>query len=179
MKYMSKPFYLVSLSGVVIFPLIFGVILRALGIMDIDEYKQPLMAAVFLFTAIIYLVFVWRIWSALQDGSARTTPLKAALFLLVPIFNIYWVFVAFPGFVDEYRAYVERNGFSVPRLEKGYFVVYALLFALFMLTFIIPFINAVMIFALYVSLLIVVWHAIDAVNALADEVKRNVPMSRS
>jgi hypothetical protein len=177
MKYMSKPFYLVSLLGVVIFPVIIGAVFRAMGI-GIDEHRRPLMAAVLLYTAVVFLVFVWRIWTALQDGSARTTPLKAALFLLVPIFNIYWVFVAFPGFVDEYHAYVERNDFSVPRLEKGYFVVFALLFALFMLTFIIPFLNTVMFLAQYVSMLVVVWQAIDAVNALADEVKKRVPMYR-
>ena len=178
MHRMSKPFYMISFLGVLIFPVLFGVIFRAFGI-DIDEYKRPLMAAVLVYTVIIYLFFVWRIWTALQDGKARTTPLKAALFLLVPIFNIYWVFEAFPGFVDEYHAYAERNGFSVPRLEKGFFVVYALLFALSMLTFIIPFLNMMVFLALYISLLIVVWQAVDAVNALADEVEKNVPLSRS
>ena len=177
MHRMSKPFYMLSFLGVIIFPVIFGIIFRALG-MNIEEYRRPLMAAVLVYMVIIYLVFVWRIWTALQDGSARTTPLKASLFLLIPIFNIYWVFEAFPGFVDEYRAYTERNGFSVPRLEKGFFVVYGLLFALSMLTFIIPFLNMMVFMAMYISLLIVVWQAVNAVNALADEVEKKVPMSR-
>ncbi|MBN1881173.1 MAG: hypothetical protein JW885_03285 [Deltaproteobacteria bacterium] len=178
MHRMSKPFYMISFLGVVIFPVVIGVIFRAFGI-DIDEYRRQVMAAVLVYTTIIYLVFVWRIWTALQDGSARTTPLRAALFLIIPIFNIYWVFAAFPGFVDEYRAYAERNEFSVPRLEKGFFVVYGLLFALSMLTFIIPFLNIMVFMALYISLLIVVWQACDAVNALANDVGRKVPLSRN
>ena len=93
MNRMSKPFYMISFLGVIIFPVIFGIIFRVLG-MDIDEYRQPLMAAVLVYMVIIYLFFVWRIWTALQDGSARNTPLKASLFLLIPIFNIYWVFEA-------------------------------------------------------------------------------------
>jgi hypothetical protein len=136
--------------------------------MDIDEHKRPLMAAVLLYTAVIYLIFVWRIWSAIQDEHTRTTPIKAALFLLIPVFNIYWVFEAFPGFVDEYNAYAERHGLSVPRVEKGFFIVYALLFALVMLVFIIPFINILVSMASYGALLIVVWQACDAVNRLSD-----------
>lgn len=47
------------------------------------------------------LAFVHRIWSLLPAEHRRTSPNKAAWFLLIPLFNMYWVHVAYYGFARD------------------------------------------------------------------------------
>lgn len=39
--------------------------------------------------------FVYYLWQAIPPRFRRTTPLRASLFLLIPFFSFYWLFVAF------------------------------------------------------------------------------------
>lgn len=65
--------------------------------------------ALVLVSVVSHLVLAYRMWSAIQDGYAKTTPLLAALLLLVPLLNLYWVFNVFPGFAADYNRYVQRH----------------------------------------------------------------------
>ena len=42
-------------------------------------------------------LFVWAYWRSIPSCFARTTPGLAAWLLLIPLFNLYWFFVAFVG----------------------------------------------------------------------------------
>ncbi|WP_410969288.1 hypothetical protein, partial [Salmonella sp. SAL04284] len=42
------------------------------------------------FSMIVVLLCVHRMWAAIQDRYVRTTPGKAVGFLLIPVFNLYW-----------------------------------------------------------------------------------------
>ncbi len=53
-------------------------------------------------------LFVYRHWLLLQGYGARVTPGKAVFFLFVPIFNLYWFFVAFVGLAEDNNIYMSE-----------------------------------------------------------------------
>ncbi len=48
-------------------------------------------------SAIYQLMLIYKLWSLIPRERAETTPGKAIGFLFIPIFNLYWIFVAFHG----------------------------------------------------------------------------------
>ena len=53
----------------------------------------------------------YRAWQQIPADIARTTPGKAAGFLFIPLFNLYWIFVAFWGLAkDMNRTLAEQHG---------------------------------------------------------------------
>ena len=68
----------------------------------------------------IVLLFrlVYGIWSRIQDEEASISPGLATGLLAIPIFNLVWLFVVFPGYAKRYNSYVERHKLqSAPRLS--------------------------------------------------------------
>jgi hypothetical protein len=80
----------------------------------------------FVATAVTMAVFVYRIWSSLPAGYARTTPGAAVGRLFVPFYNLYWMFQALPGFATDYSRAAVAHGID-HRLGRGPFVAYAVL----------------------------------------------------
>jgi hypothetical protein len=64
-------------------------------------------------------VFLYKMWAAIQDGQARTTPGKAIGLLFIPLFNYYWIFQVLPGYATDYNKFVERHRINAPRLSQG------------------------------------------------------------
>jgi hypothetical protein len=61
-------------------------------------------------TAFIYkLVLLFRFWKIVQDGHARISPKAAAWLMLLPIFNLYWNFVAYYGLSKDFNRYIEKH----------------------------------------------------------------------
>jgi hypothetical protein len=57
----------------------------------------------FVIARILSLIYLYRAWASLQRGQARTTPGAAVGFLFIPLFNLYWIFVAFPGWASDWQ----------------------------------------------------------------------------
>ncbi len=53
--------------------------------------------------AVFNCLILHRGWKAVQDGKAQTTPGKAVGFMFIPIFNLYWGFVAWYGLMQEFN----------------------------------------------------------------------------
>ena len=71
-------------------------------------------------------VTVFRIWLAIQDGPTRIQAGAAAGFLFVPVFNLFWIFIAFWGFAKNYNAWKEaadayeaQRGEPLPRMPEA------------------------------------------------------------
>ena len=61
----------------------------------------------FFFVNMVYnFLMLWKMWSSIQDGRARTTPGKAIGFMLIPFFNIYWIFQVWGGFTTDYNNFL-------------------------------------------------------------------------
>ena len=74
--------------------------------------------------AIAFWVLIYKAWAAIQDGHARTTPGKALGFLFIPIFNIYWLFVALGSWGKEFNSFAGRRGVVGFRASEGLFVAH-------------------------------------------------------
>lgn len=70
-------------------------------------------------------VLMYRAWSAIQDGHARTTPGRAVGRSFIPYYNMYWIFVAIGAWGEEYNAFAERNDIAGFRASAGVFRAWA------------------------------------------------------
>jgi hypothetical protein len=148
----------VALSGAIL--LLLGILLAA-GAHIEDEWPIFVVLAMLPVPvgSIAMLVLMYKMWAAIQDGQARTTPEKAILFLLIPFFNIYWLFQVFWGWAKDYNAYVARHELAgAPRMPEGMFLGYVVL--IFLSALVLP---AVI---LYFVMLYMIWKICDGVNAL-------------
>jgi len=114
---------------------------------------------------VFQLVLLYRLWEAIQDGRAQTTPGAAVGLLFVPFFNLYWIFQAYWGWTQDYNRLRESRGLRMLRpAPEGLamsFCVFAVLGGL-------PFVGIVLMLVGMVLGLLFFSSAIDAVNALAD-----------
>lgn len=88
-------------------------------------------------------ILIYRSWAQIQDGHARTTPGAALGLCFIPLFNIYWVFVAFRGLALDANAFIARYGFEAPRIPVGLALAYCIVFVCIY----VPFLNVLAIFA--------------------------------
>lgn len=77
-------------------------------------------------TGILSYIYLYRAWSCLRFGAPRTTPGKAIGFLFIPIFSIYWIFVAFYGLSQDWNRVMgsHPNLQGGPRMSEGMFLAY-------------------------------------------------------
>ena len=115
-----------------------------------------------LIASVLFVVVVYRMWGAIQDGHARTDPGRAVGFLFIPFFNIYWAFQALLGFAKDYNSYLERHGLNLRRLPEGIFLAYIIL----CLGAWIPFLGWLLVAANVVVGTMMIARVCDAVNAL-------------
>lgn len=82
-----------------------------------------ILAVALLITGAVFLyVLYYKMWAAIQDGCARTTPGKAVGFMFIPIFNIYWTFQAVWGFSKDYNEFLRRHSIDAKPLSEGLFL---------------------------------------------------------
>jgi hypothetical protein len=79
-------------------------LLEVAGGLSIGLGVLALVAAIVFFSVLLY-----KMWKVIQDGHARTTPDKAVAFLFIPLFNLYWAFVAIRGLAVDLDSYVRRH----------------------------------------------------------------------
>lgn len=126
------------------------------------EEAIPFAAAMMVVGMGFMLTFVYRIWSAINDDQTETTPLAAAGLMLIPLFNIYWVFRVYPGFVSAYNEFAKRQQLAVPELSRGLFLAFAVFSALSA----IPFVGGLFSIPNIVLIGLMISKACDAVNRL-------------
>ena len=54
--------------------------------------------------------YLYRLWEEIHPAFAQTTPGKAAGFMLIPLWNLYWIFVAFWGLYQSMNKEMESYG---------------------------------------------------------------------
>lgn len=78
---------------------------------------------------VAFIKFLKNCWEIIQDdGFAMTTPQKAVGFLFIPIFNLYWVFVAYYGLSKQINEYIARHNLdSRFKSKKGQTLAFCIL----------------------------------------------------
>jgi hypothetical protein len=126
----SKEFYLMVLAAILAASsLLSAYLLSAVRTRGLKEARSlaPLMLLTLLAVFVLTLSLWYRMWAAIQDGYARITPARAVGLMLIPLFNIYWVFVACWGFSKDYNCYLVRHNLALERLPEGFFLTYVII----------------------------------------------------
>jgi hypothetical protein len=144
MKPVSKSFYLGSIVGgfVLSFVLLgIGIAIMFAGVIAAGNSREPNAAAALgstglicvgyiplLFAAVMFYVLLYKAWASIQGGPVpvRTTPGKAVGFMFIPLFNIYWMFMAIWGWTQDYNAVVAQKNPSAPRMPEKLALVWCI-----------------------------------------------------
>jgi len=122
-----------------------------------------LAVACFLASSIVLFVLYYKMWTAIQDGCARTTPGKAVGFMFIPFFNIYWMFQAIWGYSKDYNEFLRRHAIAAKPLSEELFLAACIVPWLG----IIPFVGWLASIANFVIFIIIVNSICNSINALA------------
>lgn len=136
-----------SMGGIAVFPL-FGLVLFLVAETSRSENISTV-AAILIFAlffvgipylvaaGVIQFILLYRYWSLIQDGTARTTPGKAVGFCFIPFFNFYWWYVAYVGLAEDMNRYCDERQIASSRISTGL----ALAFFILSLFGAIPYVN--------------------------------------
>jgi hypothetical protein len=81
-------------------------------------------------SSVLQCVLLYRFWSLIQDGSARTSPGYAVGLCFIPIFHFYWNYVAYVGLAKDMNLYCKQKNISAPFVNETLALVWFLLFLL-------------------------------------------------
>jgi len=118
------------------------------------------------YIVIVFCRLVYKMWSFIQDGHARTTPGRAVGFLFIPFFSLYWIFQAIWGFAVDYNRYLFRYNIPSRPLSQGLFLTFVII-CVIPWEFI-PVVNFVLLPVHYILMLVVFSKICTAVNALPE-----------
>ena len=63
-------------------------------------------------------LLLYQCWKQIPSDIARTTPGKAIGYLFIPLFNLYWMFVAYDGLIKDMSKALQRRGIQFPINKK-------------------------------------------------------------
>ena len=112
---------------------------------------------------VLYLMLLYKAWTAINDGQQRTSPTAAALLMLVPFFNLYWMFQAVWGWSQDYNKYVARHNLTAaPKMNEQMFLFQPIA----MLACIVPIVGGLAALAHLVLVFLNGSSMIDGINAI-------------
>jgi hypothetical protein len=85
------------------------------------------------FGGIYSYIILYRAWFSIQAGGAQTTPGKAVGFMFIPLFNLYWMFIAYYGWANDWTRIRSKysNLMAAPGIDSGTFLTGCILMLLF------------------------------------------------
>lgn len=118
---------------------------------------------------ILGLVYLYRTWHLIRDGSPRTSPGKAVGFLFIPFFNLYWYFQAFHGLSEDYNAWLSARNLEEPRMNEGLFQAFCWLNLVGTLTSLVPIIGSIISMVYLVVMYMVLFQICRTLNHFAEQ----------
>jgi ribosomal protein L40E len=83
----------------------------------------------FLILVLVGLYLLYTAWKAIDDGKLSQPPATTAGLMLIPMFNIYWIFQAVGKYAGEYNSFISRRNIPSPRLNEKMFFVFSAVYA--------------------------------------------------
>lgn len=123
----------------------------------------------------VILVMTYRMWSIFPRGTTNVTPGKAVGFLCIPLFNLYWLFVAHWGWTRQYNRYTQPWRDRVPSAWEGLALAVIIIGVVSTpIGFIaglagVPIIGVIVASPNYILMPLFVYHVCSRVNAVARE----------
>jgi hypothetical protein len=113
---------------------------------------------------IVTSYFLYSVWELIQDGAVRTTPGRAVGYRFIPLFSLYWEFVAVYGLAKDLNGYAAQH--NVPeRASEGWALTHCILVVANVALCWVPYVTTITILTQIVAMLIL-FHGI-AVTAAA------------
>ncbi len=81
-----------------------------------------------IFSALVFLRFIYVAWDSIQIYNVRTTPGKAVGFLFIPVFNFYWIFQVFVGLASDFNNVVIQDHSNSQRIPTELPITICILF---------------------------------------------------
>ncbi len=77
---------------------------------------------------IYFYILLYRSWDCLRCGNPRTTPGQAIGMLFIPLYNIYWLFVAINGLPQDWNRVMASHDDlkAAPRMSEGVFLTFCI-----------------------------------------------------
>ncbi len=168
---LSKGFYLssVTIAGSLIFVLSIAAMLGR----SQHNYDLFILSSFFVFLSLIYYlvvisIFAYKIWSIIPPEIATTTPGKAVGFLFIPFYNLYWIFVVYPGWAKDYNLLLAAKKINLPVFSVGL----PKTIAIFTLLSMIPYLGILFSLINIILVMVFISKACNSVNALTDELEK-------
>jgi hypothetical protein len=112
MQYVSRPFFFGSyLAGMLLhLPFTVGALIAGQGTIEAEHTAFVLIGSLFsIYAFIVFAVLVYKMWKITSPDFARTSPAKAVGFLFIPIFQLYWLFIAIWGWTKDFNAFLRQR----------------------------------------------------------------------
>lgn len=118
--------------------------------------------------AVVWWVFVYRMWASIPDDYARMTPGKAVGLSFIPAFNIYWIFPVFRGFAKDFNRLIAQRSLDIRPLPVALFTAFPILLIASAVFSRFPVVYLPLWWSWYFILLAIVAKSCDAINALPE-----------
>jgi uncharacterized protein DUF4339 len=113
-------------------------------------------------SVVLWAILLYKLWSVIQDGEARTTPGKGVGFMFIPFFNYYWQFVAFWGLAQDMNKYTRARSIQAPVINEQLAMIVCILFC----CGIIPYLGVLAVVAAVIMQILVLKDMRDAAIAI-------------
>jgi len=77
--------------------------------------------------AVLLAILLYRAWSLLPEDEARTQPMLAVALCFVPLFNLFWNFIAFWGLTKDLNAHTAKHSIQAPRANENFALISCIL----------------------------------------------------
>ena len=105
--------------GMIIVPAIGASLAVPVGLARVPAWMWIVVATCMIVGATTPVVLLHRAWTSINDGCARTSPWRAVGLLIVPIFNVYWMFRVVPGFATDFNRFIEQHQIEARPLSRN------------------------------------------------------------
>jgi hypothetical protein len=113
---------------------------------------------------VLNLKILYRGWAVIQDEYVRTTPGCAVGYLLIPLFNFYWIFVAWVGLAKGFNAFICRYRIPARQVSQGLFTMACILMLVGGAIVWIPVVGVLCALGTRITTLVVLWSVTRVVN---------------
>lgn len=111
---------------------------------------------------VIGYILLYRFWRIIQDGKARTSPGVAVGFCFIPLFNLYWMYVAWVGLAKDINLYCRQRNIAAPAVNEDL----ALAWFIVTLTSVIPYIGILTAIAALILGIILLKQLVETAKAI-------------
>ncbi len=122
MNRVSKPFYFGTYLAATLLaaPFRIGPLIAGEGTIEEEHLPFAMVGGLIgIYAFVVLAILIYKMWKAIPQTVARTTPGKAVGFLFIPVFDLYWWFQALWGWSQDWNSYAAKSEGKLPRMSEG------------------------------------------------------------